>query len=217
MTLREILRTVAEQVSDCQRCSLHHTRKKSVPGEGPASAQVMLIGEGPGFFENEQGRPFVGPAGKFLDELLQNAGLKRQDVFIGNVVKCRPPGNRDPEPEELAACGEYLQQQIDAINPRVIITLGRYSMGRFFPNAKISAVHGQAKMDRRAPDCRHVPSGSGTAPAFAKINAPGRFQQPAEVNGAGCENNPTCGTDTAASARFQCSRTTLALRCSCRA
>jgi uracil-DNA glycosylase len=145
MDPEEILRTVAEQVSDCQRCSLHHTRKKSVPGEGPASAQVMLIGEGPGFFENEQGRPFVGPAGKFLDELLQNAGLKRQDVFIGNVVKCRPPGNRDPEPEELAACGEYLQQQIDAINPRVIITLGRYSMGRFFPNAKISAVHGQAK------------------------------------------------------------------------
>jgi len=141
----EILRTVAEQVSSCQRCNLHHNRKRAVPGEGPANAQVMLIGEGPGFHENEQGRPFVGQAGKFLDELLQSAGLKREEVFIANVVKCRPPGNRDPEPEELAACGEYLQQQIDAINPRIIVTLGRFSMARFFPNAKISYIHGQSK------------------------------------------------------------------------
>ncbi|MEN4042335.1 MAG: uracil-DNA glycosylase [Anaerolineaceae bacterium] len=141
----DILRKVAEQVSTCRRCALHQNRKRAVPGEGPANARVMLIGEGPGFHENEQGRPFVGQAGKFLDELLQTAGLKRSEVFIANVVKCRPPGNRDPEPEELAACGEYLQQQIDTINPQVIVTLGRFSMARFFPNARISFLHGQSK------------------------------------------------------------------------
>jgi DNA polymerase len=105
----------------------------------------MLIGEGPGFYENEQGRPFVGAAGKFLDELLAGAGLKRSDVWIGNVVKCRPPGNRDPQPEELAACDVYLERQIAAINPKIIITLGRFSMGKYMPGARISAVHGQMR------------------------------------------------------------------------
>jgi DNA polymerase len=104
----------------------------------------MFIGEGPGFHENEQGKPFVGPAGQFLDELLEHIGMDRKDVFIGNVVKCRPPGNRDPKPEELAACDPYLERQIQAINPKVIVTLGRYSMGKFIPNAKISEIHGQA-------------------------------------------------------------------------
>jgi DNA polymerase len=103
----------------------------------------MFIGEGPGFHENEQGKPFVGAAGKFLDELLGKIGMKRQDVFITNVVKCRPPGNRDPLPQELAACSEYLERQIQAINPKVIVTLGRYSMAHFLPNARISEVHGQ--------------------------------------------------------------------------
>jgi DNA polymerase len=104
----------------------------------------MFIGEGPGFHENEQGRPFVGAAGKFLDELLAKIGMKRSDVFITNVVKCRPPANRDPQPDELAACSDYLDRQIQAINPKIIVTLGRYSMARFIPNAKISDVHGQA-------------------------------------------------------------------------
>jgi uracil-DNA glycosylase family 4 len=140
----EILSQIANEVSVCERCALHFSRKKSVPGEGPANAEIMLIGEGPGFYENEQGRPFVGPSGKFLDELLQKGGLQRQDVFIGNVVKCRPPGNRDPLPDELAECRSYLERQIAAINPRVIITLGRFSMGYFFPNAKISAIHGKS-------------------------------------------------------------------------
>ncbi len=98
----------------------------------------MLIGEGPGFYENEQGRPFVGAAGQFLSELLAKIGLKREQVFITNVVKCRPPGNRDPLPEELAACSDYLDRQIEAINPRVIVTLGRYSMARFLPMSRIS-------------------------------------------------------------------------------
>jgi DNA polymerase len=105
----------------------------------------MFVGEGPGFHENEQGRPFVGAAGKFLDQLLEQAGVTRADVWIGNVVKCRPPGNRDPLPEELAACDVYLEAQINAINPSIIVTLGRFSMGKFIPGAKISAIHGQMR------------------------------------------------------------------------
>lgn len=145
MEADEILARIAKEISTCQKCALHHSRKKSVPGEGPADAEIMLIGEGPGFHENEQGRPFVGAAGHLLDELLAQAGLKRTDVWIGNVVKCRPPGNRDPLPEELASCNEHLERQIAAINPKIIITLGRFSMNKFMPGAKISAVHGQMR------------------------------------------------------------------------
>lgn len=138
------LAQIAKEVSVCQRCMLHHSRKLAVPGEGPVDAEIMFIGEGPGFHENEQGRPFVGAAGKYLEELLAKINLQRQEVFIGNVVKCRPPNNRDPLPEELAACSDYLERQIQVINPKVIVTLGRYSMSRFLPNAKISDVHGQS-------------------------------------------------------------------------
>jgi DNA polymerase len=138
------LTAIAGEVAVCQQCKLHYSRKLAVPGEGPANAEIMFIGEGPGFHENEQGRPFVGQAGKLLDELLLKIYMKRSEVFIGNVVKCRPPGNRDPEPEEIQACSEYLDRQIQAINPKVIVTLGRFSMARFLPNAKISDVHGQA-------------------------------------------------------------------------
>ena len=145
MSAEEVLAQVAKEVSICQKCALYHSRKKAVPGEGPADAEIMFIGEGPGFHENEQGRPFVGAAGNFLNELLAEAGLKRSDVWIGNVVKCRPPNNRDPLPEELAACNEYQERQIAAINPKIIITLGRYSMGKFMPGAKISSVHGQMR------------------------------------------------------------------------
>jgi len=144
MNPADILEDIAQQVKVCEKCALFHSRKNGVPGEGPADAQIMLIGEGPGFYENEQGRPFVGAAGKFLEELLAKVNLKREQVFIANVVKCRPPGNRDPLPEELAACGDYLERQIQAINPRIVVTLGRYSMARFMPNARISDVHGQS-------------------------------------------------------------------------
>ena len=140
----EQLKQVASEVSVCKRCVLHHSRKLAVPGEGPVNSEIMFIGEGPGFHENEQGRPFVGAAGKFLDELLESIQMKRSQVFIGNVVKCRPPGNRDPQPDELAACSEYLERQIQAINPKAIVTLGRFSMAHFLPNAKISEIHGQA-------------------------------------------------------------------------
>ncbi|MGD0751684.1 MAG: uracil-DNA glycosylase [Anaerolineales bacterium] len=145
MSAEEVLAQVAKEVSVCQKCALYHSRKKAVPGEGPVNAEIMFIGEGPGFHENEQGRPFVGAAGNFLNELLAEAGLKRSDVWIGNVVKCRPPNNRDPLPEELASCNEYQERQIAAINPKIIITLGRYSMGKFMPGAKISSVHGQMR------------------------------------------------------------------------
>jgi len=141
----ETLTQIAKEVSVCTNCELHRSRKKAVPGEGPAHAEIMFIGEGPGFHENEQGRPFVGAAGKFLDQLLEQAGVTRADVWIGNVVKCRPPGNRDPLPEELSACDLYLERQIEAINPSIIVTLGRFSMGKFMPGAKISQVHGQMR------------------------------------------------------------------------
>jgi len=141
----EELRAVASEVRACQACKLHLSRKNAVPGEGPAASELMFIGEGPGFHENEQGRPFVGAAGKYLDELLAKIGLSREQVFIGNVVKCRPPGNRDPLPEEIQACAGYLERQVDAIQPRVIVTLGRFSMARYFPNTRISDIHGQAR------------------------------------------------------------------------
>ncbi|HEX9596880.1 MAG TPA: uracil-DNA glycosylase [Anaerolineales bacterium] len=144
MTGSEVLQEVAAQVSACTRCELHFSRKLAVPGEGPANAELMFIGEGPGFHENEQGRPFVGPAGQFLEELLAGIGLQRQQVFITNVVKCRPPANRDPQFEELQSCSDYLELQVQAISPKVIITLGRFSLARFLPNAKISEMHGQA-------------------------------------------------------------------------
>ncbi|UCH59128.1 MAG: uracil-DNA glycosylase [Anaerolineales bacterium] len=144
----DVLAKIAQQVSVCEKCPLHHSRKNAVPGQGPADAAIMFIGEGPGFHENEQGLPFVGAAGKFLDDLLAKIGMQRSDVFITNVVKCRPPGNRDPLAQELEACGDYLERQIQTINPQVIVTLGRFSMARFLPDAKISTVHGQSMQVR---------------------------------------------------------------------
>lgn len=141
------LEQVAAEVRVCPKCELSRTRTKAVPGDGPLGARVMLIGEGPGWHEDQQGRPFVGNAGKFLTELLAKAGLKREDVFITNVVKCRPPGNRDPLPDEIAACAPYLDRQIAAIDPEVIVTLGRFSMARWFPGERISRIHGQPKRD----------------------------------------------------------------------
>jgi len=144
VSAEEILNEISSEVSTCMLCDLHHSRKNAVPGEGPVDAEIMFIGEGPGFHENEQGRPFVGAAGKFLEELLATIGMKREEVFITNVVKCRPPKNRDPLPEEVAICTKtYLDRQIQAINPKVIVTLGRFSMNLFMPNVKISNVHGQ--------------------------------------------------------------------------
>ena len=141
MTLAEI----AAQTKTCQKCSLHETRIKTVPGEGSSQAQIFFCGEAPGKDEDLQGLPFIGQAGKLLTELIESIGLKREDVFIGNVIKCRPPNNRDPLPEEVSTCWPYLEAQIKAIKPKLIVLLGRHAMDRFLPNLKISQVHGQAK------------------------------------------------------------------------
>ena len=133
-------------IRQCPLCELSKTRTKAVPGDGPTDAELIFIGEGPGFNEDRQGRPFVGAAGQFLDSMLASIGLERRQVFVTNVVKCRPPNNRDPLPAEVAACAPYLEQQLALINPLVVVTLGRHSMARFFPGEKISSVHGTARL-----------------------------------------------------------------------
>jgi len=145
MTAQERLERVAQEITECQECDLAYGRTHTVPGEGPADARLMFVGEGPGFHEDRQGRPFVGAAGKLLEELLGSIGLSREEVFIANVIKCRPPGNRDPSQEELKACKPYLDRQIEIIRPRVLVTLGRFSMARYFSGTTISRIHGQAK------------------------------------------------------------------------
>ncbi len=139
------LEELAREIEACRDCDLYKTRNKVVPGEGKPDAEIMLIGEAPGYFEDREGRPFVGPAGKYLDELLRMVGLRREDVYIGNVIKCRPPQNRDPLPREIKACKKWLDKQIEIISPKIIITLGRYSLSYFFPNESISKLHGKAR------------------------------------------------------------------------
>ena len=143
MSVETTLSEIAQKIRNCRACPLGHSRKNAVPGTGPATSEIMLIGEGPGYHENEQGLPFVGASGKFLTQLIQNGGYARESVFITNVVKCRPPGNRDPQENELQACSAFLDQQIAAIDPLIIITLGRFSMARYFKNARISSIHGK--------------------------------------------------------------------------
>lgn len=139
------LELLAAEIGKCTRCPLHQGRTKSVPGEGPQDAEIMFIGEAPGFHEDQQGRPFVGASGRFLEELLESIGLTRDDVFIANVIKCRPPGNRDPLPDEIKACKPLLDRQLELIQPRLVVTLGRFSMARAFPKARISRIHGQPR------------------------------------------------------------------------
>lgn len=140
-----MLEQIAAEIRSCTLCELSRTRTHAVPGEGPERAPIMFIGEGPGLNEDQQGQPFVGASGKFLTELIQKAGLARDEVFITNVVKCRPPGNRDPLPDELVACDGFLKRQIDDIDPTVIVTLGRFSMAKWFPGERITKIHGQPK------------------------------------------------------------------------
>jgi uracil-DNA glycosylase family 4 len=136
---------LAEEIKECTRCGLHRGRTKAVPGEGPEDPDILFIGEAPGFHEDQQGRPFVGSAGRFLEELLDTIGLTREYVFIANVIKCRPPKNRDPLTEEIEACKPYLDRQVQLLEPKIIVTLGRFSMARAFPNARISRIHGQPR------------------------------------------------------------------------
>ncbi len=141
MTLKELY----DQIARCEDCELARHRTRVVPGEGAENAAIVFIGEAPGWHEDQQGRPFVGPAGKFLDQLLASIGLRRKDVYICNVIKCRPPANRDPLPGEIKACQKWLDRQIELINPKMIVTLGRYSMSKFFPAETIGKLHGTAR------------------------------------------------------------------------
>ena len=136
------LQFLINRIRNCTSCDLSSTRTNAVPGEGPVQPQVMLIGEGPGFHEDQQGRPFVGPSGKLLQELLSSINLLREEVYICNIIKCRPPNNRDPSLLKIEACRPYLDEQILLIDPRIIVTLGRYSMSYFFPGEIISKIHG---------------------------------------------------------------------------
>jgi DNA polymerase len=149
------LDAIGAEVAACTRCRLHQTRTKAVPGEGTAATEVIFVGEGPGFNEDRQGRPFVGQAGALLSELLGAVAWSRDEVFITNVVKCRPPENRDPEPDEIAACSPFLTRQLAALDPALVVTLGRFSMARFNPGARIGQVHGTfrpADPESGAPD-----------------------------------------------------------------
>jgi uracil-DNA glycosylase family 4 len=139
------LEDVAARVRNCTRCELHRSRTQGVPGNGNPNAEIMFIGEAPGWHEDRQGLPFVGAAGQFLNEMLDKIGLTRSEVFVTNIVKSRPPGNRDPLPDEIAACSIYLDEQLETIKPKVVVTLGRFSMSRWFPGERISRIHGQPR------------------------------------------------------------------------
>ncbi len=142
---RDALEQIATEVRVCDRCRLHETRQRAVPGEGNPATEVLFVGEAPGQNEDREGRPFVGAAGSFLTELLGSVDWRRDEVFITNVVKCRPPGNRDPEPDEIAACAPYLARQMAALDPALVVTLGRHSLGRFMPGARIGQAHGTTR------------------------------------------------------------------------
>jgi len=142
---RQALDAIAEEVRVCTNCRLHETRTNAVPGEGDAETEVVFVGEGPGFNEDRGGRPFIGRAGDLLVKLLASIGWRREEVFITNIVKCRPPDNRDPQPDEVAACAPYLRRQLEVLDPAVIVTLGRHSMARFMPGARISQAHGTVR------------------------------------------------------------------------
>jgi DNA polymerase len=169
---RAALEAIATEVRACTRCRLHRSRTNAVPGEGSPETEVVFVGEGPGLNEDQQGRPFVGAAGSLLNDLLDFVGWRREDVFIANVVKCRPPGNRDPEADEIAACGPFLRRQLEALDPAVVVTLGRHSLGAFQPGARISAAHGTARPVDPA-------SGARNAVVYAMYHPAAAFRQAA--------------------------------------
>jgi uracil-DNA glycosylase family 4 len=168
---RQALEAIAADVRSCTDCRLHQGRGRAVPGEGDPDTEVVFVGEGPGFNEDRLGRPFVGRAGDLLVKLLASIGWRREEVFITNVVKCRPPDNRDPEPDEIAACAKYLQRQLEVLDPAVVVTLGRHSMARFMPGARISQAHGTVHPVDPA-------TGAGSALAFAMYHPAAALRTP---------------------------------------
>ncbi len=167
---RAALEAIAAEVRDCTRCRLSETRTRAVPGEGDPDTSVLFVGEGPGFNEDREGRPFIGRAGGLLERLLGHIGWQRQDVFITNVVKCRPPDNRDPEPDEIAACAPYLQRQAAVLDPSVVVTLGRFSMATFMPGVRISQAHGTTRLADPATGARDATVFAMYHPAYALRN-----------------------------------------------
>lgn len=164
------LEAIAAEVRDCTRCRLHETRTRAVPGEGHPDTEVIFVGEGPGFNEDREGRPFVGRAGGLLERLLGHIGWTRDDVFITNVVKCRPPDNRDPEPDEMAACAPFLRRQLEALDPSVVVTLGRFSMATFMPGVRITQAHGTTRLADPETGARDATVFAMYHPAYALRN-----------------------------------------------
>lgn len=169
---RAALEAIAEEVRACTNCRLHQTRTRAVPGEGDPETEVIFVGEGPGFNEDKQGRPFVGRAGDLLVKLLATIGWRRDDVYITNVVKCRPPDNRDPFPDEIAACAPFLRRQLEVLDPAVVVTLGRFSMATFMPGARISQAHGTVRPVDPA-------TGASSAMVFAMYHPAAALRTPA--------------------------------------
>jgi uracil-DNA glycosylase family 4 len=165
------LEEVASEVRSCTRCRLHETRTRAVPGEGNPDTEVVFVGEGPGQNEDRQGRPFVGRAGDLLVKFLATLRWRRDEVFITNIVKCRPPDNRDPEPDEIAACAPYLQRQLEILDPALVVTLGRHSLGRFMPGTRISQSHGTVRPVDPA-------TGAGNALVFAMYHPAAALRTP---------------------------------------
>lgn len=169
------LAEIAQQVKACTACRLYQNTRNAVPGHGNIHAEIVFIGEAPGEQEDIKGLPFVGRSGQYLDYLLNLIGMNRQQVFIANVIKHRPPDNRDPAPDELIACKHFLDDQLKLIDPLLIVTLGRFSMARYFPESKISAIHGKPKYDER---CAYYPL---YHPAAALRNPPLRHDMEADI------------------------------------
>ena len=177
------LQAIAAEIRVCTRCRLHESRAKAVPGEGNPDTEVVIVGEGPGRDENQAGRPFVGASGRLLTELIESLGWQRDDVFITNVVKCWPPGNRDPSPDEIAACAPYLHRQLEVLDPAVVVTAGKHSLGVFMPGDRISRVHGTARPADPATGARDALVFAMYHPAFALYDGSNRSTLFTDIQG----------------------------------
>jgi DNA polymerase len=171
---QQALEAIAAEVRTCTNCRLHETRTKAVPGEGDPETEVVFVGEGPGEQEDTQGRPFIGPSGKLLTELIESIGWRRDEVFITNVVKCRPPGNRDPLPDEIESCSGYLRRQLEALDPAVVVTAGKFSLASFRPGERISGSHGTTAPVNPATGAHNALAFAMYHPAFALYQASNR-------------------------------------------
>ena len=177
------LESIADEIRTCTRCRLHEQRDRAVPGEGDPETEVVFVGEGPGRDENRAGRPFVGASGRLLGELIGSLGWRREDVFITNVVKCWPPGNRDPQPDEIAACAPFLRRQLEVLDPAVLVTVGKHSLGAFMPGERIGRVHGTSRPADPATGARDALVFAMYHPAFALYDGSNRATLETDIAG----------------------------------